>query len=209
MTRSPAALALLAILAGCASAKPEAGVPAAVVATERWARPAGATVYVATQYDDRQLQPAEFRLCDPGQAACPLFSRKIYESSRQIDSSARTHAGLVTHRVFFPFASSKLDADATATLEELLPRARSAHLVLIEGRTDPRGPKQTNERLALARAEAVRNALVARGVPQDRITTRSAQPCCDGPIPSTESDYAQRRRADVSISIAPKRPLNG
>lgn len=176
---------------------------------EPWAVPAEPSVFIATQYDDRQAQPPEFRLCNPGLAGCPGFTRKVYDVARSIatgPSAPATAARTVTHRVFFALNSSALDADARATIERILAEARAGERIEIAGRTDPRGSGPLNERLAQARADSVRDALLKAGVPKDRVTAVAASPCCDGPIPSTESDYAERRRATVTISITTKTP---
>jgi outer membrane protein OmpA-like peptidoglycan-associated protein len=155
------------------------------------------------QHDDRQVQPAEFRLCDPGRNACPVFSRKVYDVGRPAALAKPAPAKVLAHSIYFAFGSSELDAEARAAVAALLPQARAGHHVLIEGRTDPRGSPRANARLAVARADAVRAALLAGGVPPERVAARAAEPCCDGPLPSTESDYAARRRAAVSISLTP------
>lgn len=206
-------LALVAALAvtACSSTKPSASTaPAAnVPAMEKWPAPAAAGLFVATQYDDRPVQPPEFRLCDPGLAGCPAFTRKVYDVARSMataPSAAAPAARTVTHRIFFALDSSALDADARTTIETILAEARAGQRIEIAGRTDPRGARPHNERLAQARADSVRAALVNGGVPKDRVTAVAASPCCDGPIPSTESDYAERRRATVTISITTTTP---
>ncbi|WP_250453199.1 OmpA family protein [Caballeronia sp. ATUFL_M2_KS44] len=49
---------------------------------------------------------------------------------------------------------------------------RSMRPVLIEGHTDNDGPLAYNQSLSQARAEAVARALIARGVPAERLTTK-------------------------------------
>ena len=49
---------------------------------------------------------------------------------------------------------------------------RSMRPILIEGHTDNQGSLAYNRELSAARAEAVAQALVARGVPAERITTK-------------------------------------
>lgn len=199
---APLAAVALATLAACSTPRQDAQSKDAAPVLERWATPAPASTYVAVQHDDRQVQPAEYRLCNPGLAACPAFSRKVYDVTRATTAAAAVPAPkLAVHRIYFAVGSSALDDDARAAVTALLPQARAGRQIVVEGRTDPRGSRRANERLAAARANSVRAALLAGGVPAERVQARAAEPCCDGPLPSTESDYAGRRRASVSISI--------
>ena len=198
---SRCALLLAVLLVACSSTStPPATTP---VALEPYAvNTAPSNVYVSTQYDDRQVQPPEFRLCDPGQAGCPAFTRKVYDVTRTTAQAAAAPAPrVVTHRIFFALDSSTLDAEARESIDAMLASARRSPRIEVAGRTDPRGTRAHNERLARARAEAVRAALVRGGVAAERVGATAAEPCCDGPLPSTEADYAERRRATVTISI--------
>ncbi len=73
--------------------------------------------------------------------------------------------------VYFPLDSAritpteqdKIDRAAAAT------RTRTAEVVRIEGHTDTTGPSDYNLRLSERRAQAVRNALIAQGVPASLI----------------------------------------
>lgn len=110
-----------------------------------------------------------------------------------------TQADLVQNvgdRVFFDFNSSTLSPDARAVLDR-----QSSWMgqygsvkVTIEGHCDERGTREYNLALGERRATAVRNYLVAKGVPADRISTISygkERPEATG---SDEASWAHNRR---------------
>ncbi len=110
-----------------------------------------------------------------------------------------TQADLVQNvgdRVFFDFNSSTLSPDARAVLDR-----QSSWMgqygsvkVTVEGHCDERGTREYNLALGERRATAVRNYLVAKGVPADRISTISygkERPEATG---SDEASWARNRR---------------
>lgn len=81
----------------------------------------------------------------------------------------------VGDRVFFAFDSIQLSVDARATLEKQarwLDQNRGI-TVWLEGHADERGTREYNLALAERRAIAIRDYLVALGVSQNRLQTRS------------------------------------
>jgi peptidoglycan-associated lipoprotein len=79
-------------------------------------------------------------------------------------------------RVFFEFDSSALTHASQATLirqVEWLLQHKGVGRVVIEGRCDERGTREYNLGLGERRANAVRNFLVAHGVPANLITVIS------------------------------------
>lgn len=71
--------------------------------------------------------------------------------------------------------------------------------VVIEGHADPRGDDSYNEQLSAERAEAVRDALVAAGLPADRITTRAAGERNSQALDGDLDAMALERRVNLSI----------
>lgn len=70
---------------------------------------------------------------------------------------------------------------------------------LIEGHTDSAGPDDINLELSRARADAVRQALIDRGVPEERLTAEGAgegRPIADN---TTAAGRRQNRRVEVYI----------
>jgi peptidoglycan-associated lipoprotein len=104
--------------------------------------------------------------------------------------------------VFFSFDSSNLDDMARTVLQKQaawLNRYRTVTLQ-VQGNADERGTREYNLALGARRAASVREYLVALGVAPSRVDTISygkERPVC---IESTESCWAQNRRAVSVIS---------
>ncbi|SAL56175.1 ompA family protein [Caballeronia terrestris] len=76
---------------------------------------------------------------------------------------------------------------------------RSTRPILIEGHTDNEGTRVYNDALSLMRAEAIANALIARGVPAARIRTKGMaylQPIASN---NTPEGRAQNRRVEIFV----------
>jgi outer membrane protein OmpA-like peptidoglycan-associated protein len=74
---------------------------------------------------------------------------------------------------------------------------------LIEGHTDNAGPNEINLELSKARAAAVKQALIERGVPAERLNAEGAgeaRPIADN---ATAAGRAQNRRVEVYILEQP------
>ncbi len=76
------------------------------------------------------------------------------------------------------------------------------YLAIIEGHADEQGTREYNIGLGFRRANAVREFLVAQGVPETRMRVTSYGKERPTQICSEESCYAQNRRAVTVISIA-------
>ena len=66
----------------------------------------------------------------------------------------------------------------------------------MEGHTDSRGSDELNQRLSDHRAEAVKNYLVSRGVPEDRVTPSAWAAKTRWP-PTARPRSADNRRVDI------------
>jgi peptidoglycan-associated lipoprotein len=105
-------------------------------------------------------------------------------------------------RVFFAFDRS----DITPEAQEIL--ARQADwlrrypnvAVTIEGHCDERGTREYNLALGERRAQAVKNVLVASGIPASRISTISYGKERPAVVGSSEDAYAQNRRAVTTVN---------
>ena len=109
---------------------------------------------------------------------------------------------VVGDRVLFAVDQSTQTPQAMATLDGqaqwLLTNA--SYLAVIEGHADEQGTREYNVALGARRANAVREYLISRGVPESRLRTISYGK--ERPIAtcSDESCYAQNRRAVTVIS---------
>lgn len=88
----------------------------------------------------------------------------------------RTDRGLLVtlDEVFFETGKANIATGTESTLDKLATfmRDHPDQEVVIEGHTDSRGPEEYNRDLSQRRAEAVKQAMVARGVQSDRLVTR-------------------------------------
>ena len=103
--------------------------------------------------------------------------------------------------VLFEVDRAELKPGATLKLDELaavLKRNESAE-VDIEGHTDSTGTRAYNLELSQRRAEAVRDYLISRGVPAERVSARGLGP--DYPVASNtdQAGRTQNRRVDIVI----------
>ena len=110
---------------------------------------------------------------DPAKNGCP---RVVVTDDRiEIDS-----------RVEFRFGHSEMDQTVDPVSDDLLLEVRDTierhpeiELIEVQGHTDSTGPEDYNRQLSLARANAVRDWLIERGIPSDKLTAKgygSSQP---------------------------------
>lgn len=154
-------------------------------------------------------QNARFRLC----ADCPAPTRKVLvpvpppirlvepPKAKPIPAPVPKEEP-ITHKVFFPFASSSLTAKARRELHALRPQLLDAKSIRLTGHTDRVGALAFNRKLAVRRAEAVRQTLLTLGVAPERIAHVGAE-CCMNDPPSINP---QARRTDVDILIVRPAP---
>jgi peptidoglycan-associated lipoprotein len=103
--------------------------------------------------------------------------------------------------VWFDTDKSTLNADAQGTLTNRAScYANAGATIRVEGHCDERGTTDYNLALGERRAKSVKDFLVGKGVPNDRVQTLSfgeEQPV-DGS--NNESAWSKNRRAEVSVS---------
>lgn len=128
---------------------------------------------------------------------------ELEQQLRQLQAE-RTDRGLVMTMgdVLFATGRAELTPGAYERLDRLAQfmQRYPARTVRIEGHTDNTGGADTNLRLSEARAQAVRDALTARGVNPSRIVTQGmgeAQPVASN---ATDTGRQQNRRVDIVIS---------
>lgn len=151
---------------------------------------------------------AERQRAEQAQAEAEAAMARAVELSGQVSDlqAELTARGLVMTMgdVLFGVGRATLQEDAQRSIQVLAqflaeyPDRR----VLIEGHTDSTGSRDTNMRLSRERAEAVRTALVARGVSPDRVGIVGLGP--DYPVASndTAAGRQQNRRVEIIISDA-------
>ena len=107
----------------------------------------------------------------------------------------------VGDRIFFDFDSIELQVDARATLEKqsVWLKQNADVAVWIEGHADERGTREYNLALGERRANAIRDYLVALGVGQGRMKTRSFGKERPVDPSSTREAWNKNRRGVVVI----------
>lgn len=108
----------------------------------------------------------------------------------------------VGDRVFFDTDRSDLSGEARETVArqaEWLRRYPNTRVV-IEGHADERGTREYNLALAERRGVAVRNYMVALGIPAARVSTTSYGKERPAVVGSNEAAYAQNRRAVTVVN---------
>ena len=99
-------------------------------------------------------------------------------------------------RVLFPSGSPRLSADAKQRIAAFVASLGDWHVELY-GSYSPDGAERVNRALGQTRAEAVRDALIAAGVPADHIHIGPVQPPADG------LDAVEARNATLAPVEAP------
>lgn len=107
----------------------------------------------------------------------------------------------------FLSGTAKLPPDAMPTLDALAStlKRNPQRIAIIEGHTDDVGSPDTNQALAMKRAEAVRTALIRRGVDSSRIAVRALGE--QAPLASNDSDAGRRENRRAQIFIADRDTL--
>jgi outer membrane protein OmpA-like peptidoglycan-associated protein len=155
--------ALVALLTGCAANEriillPEKdGRPTSVVVTQ------GGRETVL----DRPYAAAELSLADPWRySATPEEVQSTFGAAIAAQPTRATHFTL-----YFIEGSDDLTEDSKLILESMFAdlAKRAIPDVLVVGHTDAVGSDQYNDALATKRAQAVRAALIARGIPAEDV----------------------------------------
>ena len=140
----------------------------------------------------------EYKDCWDG-SSVPVTS----ECPPQLVEQAAATPDPVNFTVYFDYDKSNLTAQASTLIREAAGRALANDIetVVVQGNTDTSGGSAYNQALSERRARVVRDALIANGVPADRVRTEAfgetnlAKATADGvrePL---------NRRSDVTISF--------
>ena len=155
--------ALVALLAGCAANERIILLPE---------HDGGPTSVVVRQGDremvlDRPYAAAELSLADPWRySATPEEVQSTFGAALAAQPTRATHFTL-----YFIEGSDDLTEDSKLILEGMFAdlAKRAVADVLVVGHTDAVGSDQYNDALATKRAQAVRSALIARGIPAEDV----------------------------------------
>lgn len=128
-----------------------------------------------------------------------LYSRYAELGARQTDRGMLLKLAEADLR--FPSGSAVLPRGELPSLDRIaeLLKDHPKLSALIEGHTDNAGPDELNLEVSRARAEAVKQALIARGVPEERVSAEGAgegRPIADN---ATAAGRSQNRRVEVYV----------
>ena len=106
----------------------------------------------------------------------------------------------VGDRVFFRYDSAELDQDAQELLQDQVAWIKQhGSSVIIEGHCDERGTREYNLALGEKRAQAVKNFLIAMGVPNARVSTISYGKERPAVVGSNDGAWSQNRRSVPTV----------
>ncbi|WP_319412963.1 peptidoglycan-associated lipoprotein Pal [uncultured Cohaesibacter sp.] len=116
--------------------------------------------------------------------------------------SAQDFVVNVGDRVFFETDSSDLNYSAQATLDKqsVWLQQYPNYRIAIEGHADERGTREYNIALGARRANAVRNYLVSKGIPSNRLSTKSFGKERPVAVCNDISCWSQNRRAVTTLA---------
>jgi OOP family OmpA-OmpF porin len=102
---------------------------------------------------------------------------------------------------FFDFDKSVLKAEGKAKLDDLVGKVKAINLevVIAVGHTDAVGTDAYNQKLSVARSEAVKAYLVSKGIEKNRVYTEGKgekQPVADN---KTSEGRAKNRRVEIEV----------
>jgi outer membrane protein OmpA-like peptidoglycan-associated protein len=142
------------------------------------------------------LPPVEAEAAPTAVAPAPRTTQVPVPVTRQGCESSLASI-LAGEQIEFAPGSAKIDAKSTALLDQLAREVKACPgNIRIEGYTDTVGRGRLNRRLSEARAAAVRQALIARGIPARRLSAKgygARRPVADN---TTEAGRARNRRIE-------------
>jgi OOP family OmpA-OmpF porin len=114
---------------------------------------------------------------------------------------AHPESALPEERFNFATASAKLTASSTDSVDALVSYLKSnpTARIHVEGFADSTGAPGSNETLSSNRADAVKNALVSRGIDESRIETSGMGEAHPAAPNDSAQDRAENRRAEVTL----------
>ncbi len=134
-------------------------------------------------------------------SAPPAAPAAVAEPAFDVDPNAPMAVENAMYLVFFDWDQSTLGPGAQSVLDAVAAEVskRSLTAVNVVGHADKSGPNDYNQKLAQRRANAVRDALVQRGVPANIISVSSRGE--DEPLVETPDNVREpaNRRAQISF----------
>ena len=130
-------------------------------------------------------------------AAAPMAPKAAAPAAPAAAASKVTYAA----DAFFDFDKSVLKAEGKAKLDDLVGKVKGINLevIIAVGHTDSKGTDAYNQKLSVARSEAVKAYLVSKGIEKNRVYTEGKgekQPVADN---KTKEGQAKNRRVEIEV----------
>ncbi len=154
-----------------------------------------------TSSTDMSAEQTQTSTGQPDRVDTPVLSAEELDAQEWGGMSQRGLDVFAGDRVFFEYDSSEITAEARATLSKQAswlmhyPRVR----ISVEGHCDERGTREYNLALGERRATAVKNYLIALGVPASRMSTISYGKERPAVVGNGESTWSQNRRGVLRV----------
>ncbi len=152
-----------------------------------------------------RLGPVDLRGPDGGIVPAPAAPEPVSGPSPRADGIAACNRSLADllgeARIAFGTGSAQVGGSSARLLDRVAEAAIACPGTLrIEGHTDDTGLADANDALSLARAEAVRAELVARGVPEGRLVTQGHGARRPRAGNDTEAGRSENRRIEITAT---------
>jgi outer membrane protein OmpA-like peptidoglycan-associated protein len=148
-----------------------------------------------------------------GAAIGGLIGRRMDNQAKELAKVAetkRTEQGLVSKMksdILFETGKADLKATAKSDLAEMagIMKKYPENVLAVHGYTDSTGSAKVNETLSQKRAEAVKNQLVANGVPSTTVSAMGMGPSNPVGDNSTAAGRQQNRRVEIEVTVDPSK----
>jgi outer membrane protein OmpA-like peptidoglycan-associated protein len=148
-----------------------------------------------------------------GAAIGGLNGRRMDNQAKELAKVAetkRTEQGLVSKMksdILFETGKADLKATAKSDLAEMagIMKKYPENVLAVHGYTDSTGSAKVNETLSQKRAEAVKNQLVANGVPSTTVSAMGMGPSNPVGDNSTAAGRQQNRRVEIEVTVDPSK----
>lgn len=202
LVRVTFAASLLALLTACSSP------PKPPTVDESQKRPANAQLAVELQVCKNDLQNTRIQAVESDRLAETTAATLAHMAARQqllATIQEKVMANRV-HTVHFAFNSTRVSIPSTEAAA-LVNESKAAPLVVLRGRTDGLSDSSAESRIAQARANAVRDYLIAAGVDPTRIRA-THQPSGDH-VADNRNPQGRQLNRRVEIEVYRTLPLPG
>ncbi|MFM2275335.1 MAG: hypothetical protein RL211_1207 [Pseudomonadota bacterium] len=147
--------------------------------------------------------PAPAPVAAPAPAPAPVAAPKPAPAPAPTPAPQPPAATKVTYAAdaFFDSGKSVLKPEGKAKLDDLTTKVKGINLevIIAVGHTDSDGSDTSNQKLSVARSEAVKAYLVSKGIEKNRVYTEGKgekQPVADN---KTKEGKAKNRRVEIEV----------